>query len=477
MRVLRPRLSGVDLALPLLGGAATLAVSYMAVEVGAQISVGVLVAIAGFVAAVIAFVAYSHIAVAATVVIFATIPALKVFVAPELGALKDAIFLAAVVAALVVFVVERRRPDRYVLGLVALLLALYIVNVGGGHGVTWAQGVRLVGEPLLLLLVGLTLPNPQRTFRWAMGALIVTCSLVALYGLGQQLVGKWSLVDWGYSFDREVRSLSGGQLRSFGTLDDPFAYAALLSFGMAGVLFWLRRGPLAWTAGLIILTGLGFSFVRTAVLFGVAFLGLALRRLGYHVTAVLLVGAIAVAGVIILARAGGTEGQTQTYAVSSSAGESGESLNVILNGRVSAWETALGSNPAEWLLGRGVGEVGTAAARSSFEVSPTSDESETENTPAVDSGYLAAIADVGIVGLIVLVLLLGRLLALAGQAAWRQRSEGWVALGLLAVLLLDALTRASFTGFPTAFLCLLLVGICIATANEDEDTSAGGGAR
>jgi hypothetical protein len=31
---------------------------------------------------------------------------------------------------------------------------------------------------------------------------------------------------------------------------------------------------------------------------------------------------------------------------------------------------------------------------------------------------------------------------------------------------LDAVTRASFTGFPTAFLILLLVGICLAAAAE-----------
>jgi len=35
-------------------------------------------------------------------------------------------------------------------------------------------------------------------------------------------------------------------------------------------------------------------------------------------------------------------------------------------------------------------------------------------------------------------------------------------------LMLDALTRASFTGFPTAFLGLLLVGIALATAREED---------
>ncbi len=37
------------------------------------------------------------------------------------------------------------------------------------------------------------------------------------------------------------------------------------------------------------------------------------------------------------------------------------SANLILNGRVSAWTAALGPDPVDWILGRGVGKVGTAA--------------------------------------------------------------------------------------------------------------------
>jgi hypothetical protein len=45
-----------------------------------------------------------------------------------------------------------------------------------------------------------------------------------------------------------------------------------------------------------------------------------------------------------------------------------------------------------------------------------------------------------------------------------------VALAFLAALLLDALTRASFTGFPTAFLGLLLIGIALAAAREEGES-------
>ena len=56
--------------------------------------------------------------------------------------------------------------------------------------------------------------------------------------------------------------------------------------------------------------------------------------------------------------------------------------------------------------------------------------------------------------------------------AWRTAAAGlaggWFALSLLTILLLDALTRDSFTGFPTAFLGLLLIGISLATAREED---------
>jgi hypothetical protein len=43
----------------------------------------------------------------------------------------------------------------------------------------------------------------------------------------------------------------------------------------------------------------------------------------------------------------------------------------------------------------------------------------------------------------------------------------WLALGWLTVLLVDALSRSSLTGFPTAFLALLLVGLALAAAEQE----------
>jgi hypothetical protein len=463
---LRARLSSFDVTLALAGAAATVLASLMAVRAGAEISVAALLAIGLFGTAVAGFVTAPHIAVAATIVVFALVPALKVFVSPEIGAVKDLLVVAAGVAGVVLYVFEgRRSQDRVVVTLTAGLLALYVANVGGSHDLAWAQGLRLVSEPLILLLVGMTLPQPQRTMRWALAALVATCCVVAGYGLLQQAVGKYALVEWGYSFESQVRSLASGQFRSFGTLDDPFAYAALLVFGIAAILFWRRRGLLAWGALGLLVVGLALSFVRTALLVLVFFAGLMLRRRGYNTSAALLVAASLVAGTVLLVNASGTE--SHTYQVSAASGGEGGTANVILNGRISAWQAALGGNPVDWVTGRGVGEVGTAAARATYSVTPTADAADSAEVQAVDSGYLAALADVGIVGMIVLIALLGRLVALAWGATRTSEVAGWVALAILAALLLDALTRASFTGFPTAFLGLFLVGICLSAAREE----------
>jgi O-antigen ligase len=472
--LLRPRLNAADLAAPIVGGALTLFAAYAAVRVGAEVSVGGLLVVGVFVAAMIGFAAYPHIAVAATVVLFALVPMLKVVVWPEIGAVKDLVVLAAGSAAVLLFVFERRQPDRWVLLLVLILLGLYVVNAGGGHDIAWAQGVRLIGEPLLLLLVGLTLPDPRRTFRYAMVALIATACLVATYGVVQQQIGDYGLNALGYEFDTHIQTLPSGLLRSFGTLDDPFAYAALLLFGLAAVVFWLQRTPVAWCAALLLLLGLGLSFVRTALVILVAFVGLLLGRWGYTASAILVVAATVVAGAGILANAGGSE--SRSYAVGSGAATaSGSTANVVLNGRISAWEAALGPDASEWVFGRGVGEVGTAAARATYTIVDSGDEEGSTGTAgsdeaeAVDSGYLATIAEVGFVGLVVMLALFGRLIALAIGAVRQRTAAGWVALALLAALLLDALTRASFTGFPTAFLGLLLVGVALAAAREEAE--------
>jgi hypothetical protein len=452
-----------------LAALATVFVSFGATRYGPRESLGVLLVALLFTLALIGFVAAPRIAVAATIVLFVTIPALKVFTTPLIGSLKDLDTAAAVCAAIVVSVLRRRVVEPGVLGLIALLLGIYVINAGGGHGVAWAQGVRLAGEPLLLLAVGLSLPDPRRTMRAAIVTLVVSAAAVAFYGIVQQVIGGDRLVALGYAYGDQVRTASG-HLRSFGTLDDPFAYAAYLLLGLAALLFGMRRGPWTRVALWLIVAGLAASLVRTGLILCVTFVGILLLRRQLWTSGLMIAAAAAVAGVVLLV-AQGSATETRTIPLATSTGSHSISSrpgvgDVILNGRVSAWKAAIGDAPAAWAIGRGVGVVGTAAARSGYSLAPAPTGDAGRSAIAVDSGYLATLADVGMIGLAVFLALLARLFMLASAAARRQDDTGWFALALLSGLVLDALTRASFTGFPTAFIGLLVVGIALAAARE-----------
>jgi hypothetical protein len=462
-RLLLPR---ADLLVPASGAAATLFAAYLSVAMGLKIGFGLVLGVSLFVGSVLGFLLAPYVMVAIMIPVFALIPAAKLFVSPQIGPLKDLLSLAAILVTLTFLVVERRPgrrralPDSRVLLAVSFLLGLYVVNVGSGHDIAWAQGVRLTGEPLLLLVAGLTLLDPRRTFRFAAPALVATGCFEAAYGLLQQALGPWRLQSFGYSFTAQLRSYHG-HLRSFGTMDDPFGYAAFLLFAFVVVLFWMKRGPLAAACGALLLAGLAASYERTAILILIALFGLWIGRKGYTTSAVLvLAAAVAAAGATLVTSASGS--QTTSY--------ESQTSSLTLNGRISAWKAALG--PARtWPLGQGVGMVGTAAERATYTL--TAGTHHEAPTRAVDSGYLSTIADVGLVGLAVLLALLGRLIALGRSAVaragpGRRRDAGWVALGLISVLMLDAVTRSSFTGFPTAFLGLFLVGVSLAAAREPD---------
>src|ERR687884_172263 len=236
MRALRLPLPRYALALPAAAGFMTLFAAFVSVQMGAQIGFGLVLLIAFFAACVLGFLFAPHWTTALMIPTFAFIPAAKVLVTPNIGPLKDLVTLAAILATLAV-------------------LVLAVVNVGGGHGIAWARGLRLPAEPLLLLVAGLTLANARRTLRYAAVSFVATACVAAVYGLYQQAIGKWALVGYGYSFTRQVQSYNG-HLRSFGTFDDAFAYAAFLLFGIAILLFWTRRGVLSLACGFLLLMGL-----------------------------------------------------------------------------------------------------------------------------------------------------------------------------------------------------------------------------
>jgi hypothetical protein len=471
---MHPGIPRADLPLMALGAMATVFMATATARLGGTFSLGFLVAAAVFFLFVGAFVVAPHVAVACTIPIFALLPTLKVLVLPSIGPLKDLIVLAAISAATILIIQragagDHQRGDVWVTAGVGVLAILYVLNAGGLEwDIAWFHGVRLVSEPLALLLVGLTLNNPRSTLRWAISALIATSVFVALVGLLQQVVGMWRLYDYGYQFDVHLRTYHG-HLRSFGTLDEPFAYAAFLLLGLAAVVMCVRNGVVALAAGSLIAAGLAASVVRTALVVSLALLGLWLARRSYTITAVFLMSVTVITAAAFLVASSASEERTVREANSS---------NVLtINGRTEAWRLFLG-DPKVWFLGHGVGEVGTAAQRASYSLSQDPEDARSAGR-AVDSGYFAVIADVGLLGLMALLAVFGRLLTLGTRAARQGVAAGWLALALLSVLLIDAVTRASFTGFPTAFLGLFLVGLALAAAKDvpANDTRRPGRAR
>jgi hypothetical protein len=465
---MRLRLAFAREDLPLLaaGSFLTVGAAISAVRIGGTVSVSMLVVLTFFMACVAGFMAFPHITVAAMIPAFALIPAMKVLAFPWIGPMKDIVTLAGLAAVLGLVVQRageghRQRGDFWAGALVFFLMGLYVVNLGGrmDRDVAWMQGVRLISEPLLLLLVGLLLPQARRTLRWAMYSLVATGVFVALTGIAQQILGEGRLIDMGYSYTLQVRSING-RLRSFGTMDESFAYAAFLLLAVVALLVWFRRGIPAVLAGSVIVLGLTFGFVRTSLIIAIALLGLWLARSKRATIAAFLISlAVVAAAAILIWSSGGTESRTV---------RAGPSLFLTINGRTEGWKVVLDS-PRTWAIGKGVGEVGVAAERATYSVSRR--EREEDQASAVDSGYFALIADVGFIGLLVFLALAARLVALSKDAISRGFKEGWLAVGFLCVLLLDAVTRDSFTGFPPAFLGMFLVGLSLAAAEEAKDAA------
>ncbi len=314
-----------DALVPALGALATVVTAWLTVHMGVTVGAGLVLTVTFFLGAVLLFLFQPNVAVAAMIPIFATIPVLKLFVTPWVGPLKDAIALAAIVAAVLLILFERNRPrlDGPLLGLMGLFLALYVV---------------------------MTFLRPGRTLRWAMASLIATALGIAFYGLVQQYLGQWRLVGLGYSFNAEVRTYNG-HLRSFGTFDDSFAYAAFLFLGAVAVLFWMRQTVVALACLTLIAFGVAASYERTALLIAVGLIAMLLARFGWGTSAALvLAAAVAVAFAFLLGSSGS---ESRAYGTPNTV--------VTLNGRVAAWKSAFGS-PLEWGVGQGVGKI-TAAPK------------------------------------------------------------------------------------------------------------------
>jgi O-antigen ligase len=452
------------------GAAATVALVLLVTRPGGSLAALAIFGLVVFSAIVAGFMYVPWVTVALVIPLYAIVPTLKVFVHPALGGLKDLVSIAAVAAAALLVVQRRydRRPirlDNVALVLFGLIVSLYVTNIGGnlsgesGYGASWYQGVRLFCVPLSLLVVGMLLRDPRRTFRAGAISLIATTAAVALIGLAQQAIGVDALLAAGYEYGEQVRQI-GTRLRSFGTLAEPFAYTSFLLVGLSVLLMWSRRGPLMYLVASLLAVGVVVSFVRTAAVIAIALLGLALARGGQKLIAATLLSVAVIAAVSVLVATSGRS-TTRTVAVS-------PTTYLTLNGRTKLWQSQVGGSATDWLFGRGVGATGTAAARAEQTLTGRKKLNSRSSAGVVDSGYLAVVADIGVAGLILLLALFGLLLTRAVQRARGGDALGWAAVGILAVTLLDGLSRESFTGFPTAYVAMLLVGLAVARGSETQ---------
>jgi hypothetical protein len=425
----------------------------------------VLAVVLVFPAAALAFRRAPHVMSVVIVFGFAVQPTLVFFVSSDFGPAKDAIVLAGMLSLLACSVIglpaERRGYDAWLVGAIVVLLGLYAVNPAGTHGAQWSDGARLVIEAFGLFLVGYLGPDTTRTWRWALGALLGVALLNAALGFAQQDIGVQRLVhQFGYQFGEQVRTTAGGQFRSFGTLEDPFNYAALLALALVCAALDLRRRRLAVGVAAVLVLGIAVSFVRTEIVLVAAIAAIVLVRARRAPSAVALLLATLVAAVGLLTLAP----QTPTSPTSRS------SVLATLNGRTTGWSELL-SDPGDLVAGRGVGAVGSGLARSAtagiyqpgrYQAGQAPAAASTEELRSVDSSYLATLADVGLAGLALLLVILGRMLVLMGVTRPGPSGAMWVSLGLWLVVVLDATTRSSITAFPYGFIALYLLGLSLA---------------
>ncbi|MCA1648665.1 MAG: hypothetical protein LC797_25455 [Chloroflexi bacterium] len=347
------------------------------------------------------------------VVGFSFLPALKFFVSNSLGPTKDVVVGIAVVSVIAATWWRQLQArslgsgaiigDAWLVACVVLFVALYVLDLAGGHGPGWADATRLTAESFALFLVGFS-------------AVRLTNSLVVVTQSGV------------------VRGRRAGLL------------VALLIVGVLG------------------------SFDRTDLLLMLIVVALWVARHGHRTAAVGIVCAPLIAVGVYL----GVQGQFGGL-------DSGSSQLLTLNGRAQTW-ASLASKPSSLLEGVGVGATGTGFARSQVSGvlqvgrgrSGVVSVSPTGAAQPLDSSYLATLADIGLPGLLVLLVFIARMLVLAYRGLRRGSPAGWTALGVIVVLFGDATTRSSLTAFPFGFVALYVLGSSLAAAGVNPAPVDGG---
>lgn len=260
------------------------------------------------------------------------------------------------------------------------------------------EGARVYLEYTFWFLVALNLPDKTRQVKAFVGFFITICTAIALYGIGQYIVGVPVPQNWIDQAEIGVRT------RAFSVIGSPNVLGSLLALALplaaAGVYTAGGRLPrLGYAAaGVIIGTCLLLTFSRGAWL--AAFCGLALFAL---MSRPALLWFLAGAAFLAPAISPGIAGRllylfSSTYLASSQR-----------SGRLARWQAALEKFSQYPLVGEGLGRFGGAVAARAI-----------PGSFYVDNFYLKTAAEAGLIGLGALLFLL--------VSGWRAGYRAWLSL-------------------------------------------------
>ncbi len=399
----------------------------------------------------------------AVIFLFGTTAELRLRVSDSFGLAKDALVVFLLAATLLAVLQGRtslaaRLPPLPVGFPLAVLVGLYLVDLGGDHGGGWVFGTRLLLEPLLLLAIGLATPRTEVALRHLVQAMTVFLVIQAVLGWVQQAVGADALVrQWGYAFGSQVRLTSSGGLRSPGSFEESFSLAAFAVLGacLALTVASRRQAVVLWIS---VAAVLGATQVRTAVLQLAVLVILVLVRQGKIRAA--LVGVVGAAAGAVLAAG--------VYLVSATVpGGPVRPLVFTLNGRFDAWAVAY-QGLSTLVRGNGVGALGAGSTRAeaglvsqapAYDPSRESEALFAGNSAFIDSSWGQVLSDVGLVGVLALLAWVVAYCWWMARPAREGSGPAWLALAVLAVSVVDWLSRTTLGSYPTGFATLYLLGL------------------
>lgn len=178
--------------------------------------------------------------------------------------------------------VKRPLPDAWKpLGAYLAVAVASAITVGGVQGLV---GIKVGFFWVLIGVAAWVAPFTARDRDRLVSLLMADAVITSLYGLYQERIGAWRMVDLGYAWNTNVR-FSGSFVRVISTFNNPFPFAYFLTFVLLiAVPVCLedvkRQRNVLFLASLpIILLAFTFTFVRGAWLaLGLGVLYLAVRR-------------------------------------------------------------------------------------------------------------------------------------------------------------------------------------------------------